>query len=100
VFFTFTMQTHTRKYYCEIKGIGKELSAGLKIVFDFGESDVYSIWGGLKSKQKLVDESDNEIEFNCMVDAANFMSEKGWKFQQAYTWLRRYLVGICKISVR
>lgn len=81
----FPIRMEARKYYCEIKGIQKELSSGLKIVFDFGESQVYSIWGGLKNKQKLVDENGEEIEFNSMVDAANYMSEKGWNFQQAYT---------------
>lgn len=79
------VQLHARKYYCEIKGIEKELTSGLKIVFDFGESQVYSIWGGLKNKQKLVDENGEEIGFKSMVDAANYMSEKGWNFQQAYT---------------
>jgi len=78
------VQLEARKYFCEIKGTSKTLSAGLKIVFDFG-SPVYSIWNGLKSKQKLVDENGKEIDFNSMVDAANYMSEKGWNFQQAYT---------------
>ncbi len=79
------VQLEARKYFCEIKGTSKTLSASLKIVFDFGESPVYSIWNGLKSKQKLVDEKGKEIDFNSMVDAANYMSEKGWNFQQAYT---------------
>ena len=52
------------RYYCEVKGIQKELSAGLKIVFDFGNNPVYSAWGGLKNKQKLVDKDGNEIPFN------------------------------------
>lgn len=79
------MQIQARKYSCEIKGVEKGLSNGLKIVFDFGESSVYSVWSGLKSKQQLVDENGKEIDFNSMVDAANYMSEKGWNFQQAYT---------------
>ena len=79
------MQIQARKYFCEIKGTEKVLSNGLKIVFDFGESSVYSAWTGLKSKQKLVDENGEEIKFNSMVDAANYMSEKGWNFLQAYT---------------
>ena len=33
----------------------------------------------------MVDEDGKEIDFNSMVDAANYMSEKGWNFQQAYT---------------
>lgn len=79
------MQIQARKYFCEIKGTEKVLSNGLKIVFDFGESPVYSAWTGLKSEQKLVNENGKEIKFNSMVDAANYMSEKGWNFLQAYT---------------
>lgn len=75
----------TKRYYCEIKGVEKDFSSGLKIVFDFGENPVYSSWVGLKSAQKLVDENGNEIPFNSMVDAGNFMSDKGWTFLQAYT---------------
>lgn len=74
----------TRKYYCEIKGVEKELTSGLKIVFDFGNNPVYSAWG-LKGKQKLVDDNGEEIPFNSMVDAGNYISEKGWTFVQAYT---------------
>ena len=84
-FFFIPIQLNARKYFCEIKGTNKALSAGLKIVFDFGESPVYSIWNGLKSQQKMVDKNGKEIDFNSMVDAANYMSEKGWNFQQAYT---------------
>jgi len=76
---------HSQRYFCEIKGIEKDLSSGLKIVFDFGNNPIYSAWGGLKSKQKLVDENGEEIPFNSMVDAGNYMSSKGWFFQQAYS---------------
>ena len=82
---SFTVFAQTKKYYCEVKGVEKELTSGLKIVFDFGNNPVYSAWGGLKSKQKLVDEKGEEIPFNSMVDAGNYMSDKGWTFLQAYT---------------
>ena len=78
------MYSQTQRFFCEIKGIEKELTSGLKIVFDFGTNPIYSAWG-LKSKQKLVDENGEEIPFNSMVDAGNYMSSKGWSFQQAYT---------------
>ena len=80
-----SVSAQTKRYYCEVKGIEKELTSGLKIVFDFGKNPVYSAWGGLKSKQKLVDEKGEEIPFNSMVDAGNYLSDKGWTFVQAYT---------------
>ncbi len=72
-----------QNYFCEIKGVQKELSSGLKIVFDFGENSVYSIWG-LRGKQKIVNEKGEPIPFNSMVDAGNYLSSKGWRFVQAY----------------
>jgi hypothetical protein len=82
-FVRLTMAQHI--YYCEIKGIEKDLSVGLKIVFDLGESPVYGVWSSLNGKQKLVDEKGEEIKFNSMVSAGNYLSGKGWKFLQAYS---------------
>ena len=73
------------RYYCEIKGIEKELSSGLKIIFDFGTKASYNIWGDLSSKLKFVDENGEVIKFNSMVDAAKYMVDRGWTFQQAYS---------------
>ena len=32
-------------YYCEVKGLEKELTSGLKIIFDFGGKTSYNMWG-------------------------------------------------------
>lgn len=77
--------TKTRRFYCEVKGVEKEISTGLKIVFDFGERTSFDVWGSLNSKLKFVDSDGKEIEFNSMVDAANYMVERGWVFVQAYS---------------
>ena len=76
--------SQTHRYYCEIKGIEKDFSSGLKIIFDFGTNESYNIWG-ISSKLKFVDDKGEEIKFNSMVDAANYMVDKGWHFQQAYS---------------
>ena len=73
------------RYYCEIKGVDKDFSTGLKIIFDFGTSHPYNSWGGLNNNLTFVDNNGKEIEFNSMVDAANYMVDKGWTFQQAYS---------------
>lgn len=52
---------------------------------DFGNTASYNVWGDLSGKLKFVDESGEVIKFNSMVDAANYMVEKGWQFQQAYS---------------
>ena len=86
LFCTLAMISFAQKqtFYCEIKG--NEISSGLKIVFDIGISQVYGgSLGILNNKQKLVDENGDEIKFNSMVDAGNYLSGKGWKFLQAYS---------------
>ncbi len=42
-----TMIAQTKKYYCEVKGIEKELSVGLKIVFDL--KTIIVIWQPISS---------------------------------------------------
>ncbi|MBQ8047812.1 MAG: hypothetical protein IJ196_07805 [Prevotella sp.] len=81
------VSAQSHRYYCEVKGIEKSLSSGLKIIFDFGNSQSYNAWGNLRSKLKFVDDEGKEIEFNSMVDAANYMVDRGWNFQQAYSSL-------------
>ena len=82
----FTMHANAQqRYYCEVKGIEKEFTSGLKIIFDFGTETSYNLWGDLSSKLKFVDEKGKEINFNSMVDAANYMVKRGWVFQQAYS---------------
>lgn len=85
LFISTVSNAQTRRYYCEVKGIEKSFSGGLKIIFDFGERESYNIWGTLSNKLKFVDEKGKEIEFHSMVDASNYMVEKGWTFQQAYS---------------
>lgn len=88
VFYLISFTGHVyakQRYYCEVKGIEKELSPGLKIIFDFGTKTSYNMWGDLSSKLKFVDENGEEIKFNSMVDAANYMIQRGWIFQQAYS---------------
>ena len=43
--------------------------------------------GDLSSKLKFVNEKGKEIDFNSMVDAANYMVQRGWVFQQTYSSL-------------
>lgn len=87
------------------KGFEKEFTVGLKIVFDISQAPVYSNWGDLKSQQKLVDENGQEIEFNSIVNPANYMASKGWNFQQTYTANQNighkfYLMGYYDLDLR
>ena len=66
--------------YCEIVGT----SAGFftnktKVEVDFGQfARLFS------NDRQLVDEQGKSIVFNSLLDAANYMAERGWVFKQAY----------------
>ena len=50
------------RYYCEVKGIEKDLSSGLKIIFDFGTKASYNICK--LYQQYLIWLSQNNDSFN------------------------------------
>ncbi|MDE6415596.1 MAG: hypothetical protein K2K68_01035 [Duncaniella sp.] len=70
-----------RKAYAELLGFQKGLfSNKVKVHVDFGQN--VSFWK--QGNMTIVDEDGKDIVFNSMVDAMNFMGERGWEFQQAY----------------
>lgn len=72
----------TKFVYAELLGYEKGLfSNKVTVTVDFGQ-DV-SFWKQGRDN-KIVDENGKDIVFNSMVDAMNFMGEKGWSFVQAY----------------
>lgn len=78
----------TKYIYCELLGtnanVGKALTGvsigkdKVTIEVDFGQ--ISSSW----SDQRLRGEDGKPMKFNSMVDAMNWMGEKGWEFVQAY----------------
>lgn len=81
-FIIFTDNLYSRqRFYCEVKGVEKEITSGLKIIFDFGIQVSYDMWGDLNCKLKFVDKNGDGIKFNSMVYAANYMMQRGWPFQ-------------------
>jgi uncharacterized protein YrzB (UPF0473 family) len=77
------ISAQAHRYYCEVTGKQKELG-GTKIIFDFGTSLTHNFWGDLSNRLKFVDENGNEIEFKSMMDAMNYMSDRGWTLLQAF----------------
>ena len=66
--------------YCEIVSYSRGLfSNKTTIELDFGQYT--SFWS---LDRRIVDENGRSIEFNSMLDAANYMAERGWVFKQAY----------------
>lgn len=69
-----------KKYavYCELVGREKLLSTKVTVSVDFGQAQ------SLFSSNTMVDEKGNQIVFNSMVDAMNYMGKLGWVFEAAY----------------
>lgn len=79
-----------RLYYCEILSTPKAFG-GLDIVFDIGDDNPYGKVKSLNTELSLVDGNGKIIEFNSIVDAANYMADYGWEFKQSYT-------SICNVT--
>lgn len=69
--------------YAELLGtkVKNSPSGKVTVTIDFGQSvphikkEIYN---------KLVNDMGSDLEFNSMIDALNYMGERGWRFEQAY----------------
>lgn len=72
--------------FAQIIGINKnilQIGAKLSIEIDFGLSHHRLTYDG---RDEIIDENGEVVQFNSMVDAMNFMSSKGWKFESSYSF--------------
>ena len=68
------------KVYCEIVSYSRNIfSDKTSVELDFGQAA--SFWS---TDRKLVDENGKTITFNSVLDAVNYMSKRGWVFEQMY----------------
>lgn len=66
--------------YCElVSTAGGFFTNKTTVQVDFGQFASF-----FSNDRQLVDEQGRAIEFNSMLDAANYMAERGWVFKQAY----------------
>lgn len=66
--------------YCEIVSTGGGLFTNKTTVdVDFGQFSSF-----FSKDRQLVDEQGTPIVFNSILEAANYMAERGWVFKQAY----------------
>jgi hypothetical protein len=96
------VQDTTKYVYCQIVGTSRMLSNKVTIEIDFGQ--FRSIWADNRLKDPNTGE---RIVFNSMIDALNYMGDKGWEFVQAYAfWMGgnsgnvyHYLLKKSKVSL-
>jgi hypothetical protein len=75
-----TIAAQGSKYtYCELVGSQMFLSNKVMVAIDFGQETKFFQSNIYKDEQ-----TGKPKIFNSMVDALNFMGEKGWEFVQAY----------------
>lgn len=69
------------KVYCEIISTTSSslFSNKTRVEIDFGQVARY-----FSNDRRMVDENGRDIVFNSMLDAMNYMAERGWVFEQAY----------------
>ena len=74
-----------RKFYCEVKCYEKGMKSNSKIVFEFGETVSQDVWDYSNGKVDFVDKRGTSLKFKSMIDAVNYLSERGWVLDQAYS---------------
>ena len=67
------------KVYCEVVATPKLFSNKATVELDFGQ-----FAGFWTSDRQLVDEQGNTISFNSALDAANYMSRRGWDLEEVF----------------
>jgi hypothetical protein len=72
----------TRTFYCEMIGSGNFSGNKIRISFDFGKQ---AFKYQASNENQLLDEDGKLIQFLSMIDALNYMSNKGWKLHTVYT---------------
>ena len=77
---TFAQDTKVPDYtYCELLGYRKLLSTKVSVSIDYGQESTFF------QDNRIRDEETGKVKnFNSMVDALNYMGEKGWEFVQAF----------------
>ena len=65
--------------YCQLVGTQRFLSTKVIVRVDFGQERKFF------QDTRMRDEKTGDVQaFNSMVDARNYMGERGWEFVQAY----------------
>tara|TARA_B110000003_G_scaffold22010_1_gene21258 strand:+ start:295 stop:654 length:360 start_codon:yes stop_codon:yes gene_type:complete len=68
--------------FIQIVGTVKLLSSKVTVMIDFGQST--KLFGNSKKQFSILDKENKKVVFNSMIDALNFMTKNGYKFEQAY----------------
>jgi hypothetical protein len=66
--------------FVELVGTDKIFSNKITVEMDFGQNN--KLWSSKDTR--VLDENGKDVVFNSMVDAMNFMSINGYKFETAY----------------
>jgi hypothetical protein len=54
------------------------------------------IWGNEKAEIKLTDENGKRLEFNNLVDIANYLAKRGWKVRDTETFSANIFIVFAK----
>jgi len=70
--------------YLQIVGTGRLFSDKVRIEIDFGQNTTFF---AMNRKETIIKDADgNNVVFNSMIDALNYMSSHGFEFVQAYAF--------------
>lgn len=79
-----SVNEETKTVFAQILGVNKNvLGIGNKISVEIDFGLEKNFWGN-DGRDMLVDENGKDLKFNSMVDAMNFMAERGWQYVDSY----------------
>jgi len=71
----------TKEIYCCIVGQGRLFSNKVSVTIDFGQHTSFMSNG---YSDRITDENGVKMKFNSMVDASNYLAERGWTMINGY----------------
>lgn len=78
----YTQAQELKTVYCEMIGSGSPSGRSIKISFDFGEQKYYY---KASTDNQIVDNNGKVIEFSSMINALNYMADRGWRLHTAFS---------------
>ena len=70
--------------FVQIVGTSRLMSNKINVEIDFGQNTKF--FGNTRKESAILDADGKQLKFNSMIDALNFMTKIGYKFEQAYAF--------------
>ena len=78
--FAMSAEAQQKRVYCALTSRYAPFSTKMKVFLDLGETE--KAW----HNHRLVDENGEKIQFTSLIEALNYMADRGWVLEQSATY--------------